>query len=61
MLTVTTRNDGKIRPLLGLRARAHGPSDPGQNHHGIDAFGPIFNLLDITSEGRGVFLTELAH
>jgi predicted dithiol-disulfide oxidoreductase (DUF899 family) len=36
-----------------------GPSDPGQDHRGVDMVNPIFNMLDFTPEGRGDFYTKI--
>jgi hypothetical protein len=31
----------------------HAPADPGQNERHVDSIWPLWNLLDLTPEGRG--------
>jgi len=31
-----------------------GPAEPGQNQRHIDMMWPLWNLLDLTPEGRGM-------
>ena len=58
MLNVFHSNPEGIRHFWGTEM-AHGPEDPGQHHRGLDMVNPIFNLLDMTPEGRGDFTTSL--
>ncbi|MFI4974547.1 MAG: DUF899 family protein [Caulobacterales bacterium] len=52
MFNVFTRKDGVIRHFHGGELGAM-PSDPGQNFRGADLEWPLWNLLDLTPEGRG--------
>jgi predicted dithiol-disulfide oxidoreductase (DUF899 family) len=58
--------DGGQRPLAQVFVRRDGtvfhtyttemcfaPSDPGQNERHVDSFWPLWNVLDLTPEGRG--------
>ena len=58
MLNMFHRNPEGIRHFWGTEM-AHGPEDPGQHHRGLDMVNPVFNLLDMTPEGRGDFTTSL--
>jgi predicted dithiol-disulfide oxidoreductase (DUF899 family) len=57
---------GSQQPALNVFTRRHGaihhtwsselmfaPSDPGQNARHVDAIWPLWNLFDVTPEGRG--------
>lgn len=37
------------------------PSDPGQDHRMLDSLFPLFNVLDLTPEGRGDFYPQILH
>jgi predicted dithiol-disulfide oxidoreductase (DUF899 family) len=53
--------------LLPLRRRDHTrelayePSDPRQDHRGLDATHPIFAMFDFTPEERGDWHTKLSY
>jgi predicted dithiol-disulfide oxidoreductase (DUF899 family) len=60
MLNVFHRKEGRIRHFWGTEL-AHGPSDAGQDHRGLDLLNPIFAMLDLTPEGRGNWYTKLRY
>lgn len=49
--TVFTRRDGKIHHFWSSEL-AFAPSDPGQNPRHVDFMWPLWNVLDLTPEGR---------
>ena len=51
-LNVFTRKDGKIRHAW-CSELMFVPSDPGQNPRHVDTIWPLWNVLDLTPEGRG--------
>jgi predicted dithiol-disulfide oxidoreductase (DUF899 family) len=52
VMNVFVRRDGKIYHSYNTEL-AFGPSEPGQNPRHIDMMWPLWNLLDLTPEGRG--------
>jgi predicted dithiol-disulfide oxidoreductase (DUF899 family) len=52
LLNVFTRRDGKIRHFWATEL-LFGEADPGQHHRHVDMIWPMWNLLDVTPEGRG--------
>jgi len=52
VLNVFTRRDGKIRHFWSTEL-LFGNADPGQNNRHVDMIWPMWNLLDVTPEGRG--------
>jgi predicted dithiol-disulfide oxidoreductase (DUF899 family) len=58
MLNVFHRSSEGIRHFWGTEI-AHGPEEPGQHHRRLDTVNPVFNLFDMTPEGRGDFTTSL--
>ena len=58
MLNVFKKEGDVVRHFWGTEL-AHGPSDQGQDHRGLDLLNPIFQMLDFTPEGRGDFYTSL--
>jgi predicted dithiol-disulfide oxidoreductase (DUF899 family) len=51
MLNVFHRDGETIRHFWGAEL-THGPSDPGQDHRSIGTLEPLWNLFDLTREGR---------
>ena len=51
-LNVFTRKDGAIRHTWSSELM-FAPSDPGQDPRHVDVMWPLWNLLDVTPEGRG--------
>lgn len=49
--TVFVRRDGRIRHFWSSEL-AFAPSDPGQNPRHVDFMWPLWNVLDLTPEGR---------
>lgn len=60
MLNVFRRDGATVRHFWGTEL-AHGPSDAGQDHRGLDPLNPIFAMFDLTPEGRGDFYTKLSY
>ena len=60
MLNVFRRTRDGIRHFWGSEL-AHGPSDPGQDHRGLDPLNPIFAMFDLGPEGRGDWYTKLRY
>jgi predicted dithiol-disulfide oxidoreductase (DUF899 family) len=58
MLNVFHRQDGAIRHFWASEL-VFAPDDPGQNHRGLDVIDPLWNLLDMTPEGRGAFFPKV--
>ncbi len=52
MLNVFVRRKGKIYHFYATELQAVTP-DKGQNQRHIDMMWPLWNLLDLTPEGRG--------
>jgi predicted dithiol-disulfide oxidoreductase (DUF899 family) len=52
VFNVFVRRDGKIYHSYNTEL-VFGPSEPGQNQRHIDMMWPLWNLLDLTPEGRG--------
>src|SRR5262249_40870342 len=52
MLNVFTRQDGVIRHFWGSEL-LYVPSDPGQDPRHVGTIEPLWNLFDLTREGRG--------
>jgi predicted dithiol-disulfide oxidoreductase (DUF899 family) len=50
--TVFVRHEGKIHHFWSSEL-AFAPADPGQNPRHVDFMWPIWNVLDLTPEGRG--------
>jgi predicted dithiol-disulfide oxidoreductase (DUF899 family) len=51
MLNVFHRDGEAIRHFWGAEL-TYGPSDPGQDHRSVGALEPLWNLFDLTREGR---------
>jgi predicted dithiol-disulfide oxidoreductase (DUF899 family) len=51
MLNVFHRNDETIRHFWGAEL-TYAPSDPGQDHRSVGTIEPLWNLFDLTREGR---------
>ncbi len=51
-LNVFVRRDGEIRHFYNTELMFT-PSDPGQDPRHVDSIWPLWNLLDVTPEGRG--------
>jgi predicted dithiol-disulfide oxidoreductase (DUF899 family) len=60
MLNVFRKDGDRIRHFWGSEL-THGPSDPGQDHRGVDVINPIFAMFDLTPEGRGEHYTKLEY
>jgi predicted dithiol-disulfide oxidoreductase (DUF899 family) len=53
MLNVFHRDGETIRHFWGAEL-TYGPSDPGQDHRSVGTLEPLWNLFDLTREGRPV-------
>jgi predicted dithiol-disulfide oxidoreductase (DUF899 family) len=51
-LNVFVRRDGRIHHFYNTEA-LFAPADPGQNERHVDLIWPLWNLFDLTPEGRG--------
>ncbi len=51
MLNVFHRNGQTLRHFWGAEL-TYGPSDPGQDHRSVGTLEPLWNLFDLTPEGR---------
>ena len=51
MLNIFHRASGTIRHFWGAEL-TYGPSDPGQDHRSVGTLEPLWNLFDLTREGR---------
>lgn len=60
MLNVFRREGEEVRHFWGSEM-FYAQSDPGQDDRGVDIINPIFNLFDLTPEGRGDFYTKLGY
>jgi len=60
MFNVFRLVDGKVRHFWGSEL-TWAPEDPGQHHRSGDAVNALWNLLDMTPEGRGAFMPKLAY
>ena len=58
MLNVFRRDGGVIRHTWGSEL-LYVPPEPGQQYRSSDSIDPVWNLFDITPEGRGVFEPKL--
>jgi predicted dithiol-disulfide oxidoreductase (DUF899 family) len=52
MFTVFTRDGDTVRHFWSTEM-VYVPEEPGQNHRAADLVDPLWNLLDMTPEGRG--------
>jgi predicted dithiol-disulfide oxidoreductase (DUF899 family) len=60
MLNVFKKVNGAVHHFWSTEL-AHGPSDPGQDHRGLDLLSPIYQMFDMTPEGRGDWYTNLRY
>jgi predicted dithiol-disulfide oxidoreductase (DUF899 family) len=60
MLNVFHRDGGKIRHFWGQEL-LYVPPEPGQDYRHNDLIDALWNVLDVTPEGRGDFCTELSY
>jgi predicted dithiol-disulfide oxidoreductase (DUF899 family) len=60
MLNVFRRDGDEVRHFWGSEV-FYAKSDPGQDDRGLDMISTVFNMLDLTPEGRGDFYTELRY
>ena len=60
MLNVFQREGNVVRHFWATEL-AQAPSDTGQDSRGLDLLNPIFNMFDLTPEGRGDFYTRLSY
>ena len=60
MLNVFRRNGGEIRHFWGSEL-LYVPSEPGQEYRHNDALDPLWNMLDVTPDGRGDFHPKLKY
>ena len=58
MLNVFRRDDGAIRHFWGSEL-LYAPPEPGQQYRHNDLLDPVWNLFDVTPEGRGDFEPKL--
>jgi predicted dithiol-disulfide oxidoreductase (DUF899 family) len=52
MFNVFRKDDDTVRHFWGSEM-VYAPEEPGQNHRAADLVDPLWNLLDMTPEGRG--------
>ncbi|HVI98871.1 MAG TPA: DUF899 family protein [Sphingomonas sp.] len=52
VITVFTKHGGDVRHFWSSEL-VYVPEEPGQNHRAVDMIDPLWNLLDMTPEGRG--------
>jgi predicted dithiol-disulfide oxidoreductase (DUF899 family) len=52
MMNVFVKRDGKVRHYYGTEV-LYAPEEKGQNARHIDMMWPLWNVLDLTPEGRG--------
>jgi predicted dithiol-disulfide oxidoreductase (DUF899 family) len=60
MLDVFRRDGGGIRHFWGSEV-LYVPPEPGQEYRHNDALDPLWNMLDLTPEGRGDFHPKLSY
>jgi predicted dithiol-disulfide oxidoreductase (DUF899 family) len=60
MLNVFRRDGAALRHFWGSEL-AFGPVDPGQDSRGLDGLNPIFQMFDLTPEGRDRWYTKLSY
>ena len=60
MLNVFHRDGGTIRHFWGAEL-TYGPSDPGQDHRSVGTLEPLWNLFDLTPEGRPDWDEQLSY
>lgn len=60
MLNVFRRDGAEVRHFWGSEL-FYAKSDPGQDDRGLDVISTVFNMLDLTPEGRGDFYTKLRY
>ena len=53
MMNVFVKQDGKVRHAWGSELIFTKPDKKGQNQRHVDIIWPLWNLLDLTPEGRG--------
>ena len=53
MLNVFRRDGGKVRHFWGSEMLYAKTDDPSQGSRHVDAIWPLWNVLDVTPEGRG--------
>lgn len=58
MLNIFKKDGNTIRHFWGTELR-DAQADQGQDHRAVDMINPIFNMFDLTPEGRGDFYTKL--
>ncbi len=58
MLNVFTRKDGKMRHAWASELMS-APRDPGQDPRHVDTIWPLWNVLDLTPQGRGAWYPKL--
>jgi predicted dithiol-disulfide oxidoreductase (DUF899 family) len=51
MLNVFERDEGTVRHFWGAEL-TYAPLDPGQDHRSVGTLEPLWNMLDLTREGR---------
>ena len=60
MLNVFHRDGETIRHFWGAEL-TYGPSDPGQDHRSVGTLEPLWNLFDLTREGRPDWDEQLSY
>jgi len=60
MLNVFRRDGEVVRHFWGSEM-FYAQADPGQDDRGLDMISAVFNMLDLTPEGRGDFYTKLRY
>lgn len=60
MLNVFHRDGGAIRHFWGAEL-TYGPTDPGQDHRSVGTLEPLWNLFDLTREGRPDWDEQLSY
>jgi predicted dithiol-disulfide oxidoreductase (DUF899 family) len=60
MLNVFQRDDETVRHFWGAEL-TYGPIDPGQDHRSVGTLEPLWNLFDLTREGRPDWDEQLSY
>jgi predicted dithiol-disulfide oxidoreductase (DUF899 family) len=60
MLNVFHRDDETVRHFWGAEL-TYGPIDPGQDHRSVGTLEPLWNLFDLTREGRPDWDEQLSY
>lgn len=59
-LNVFAKRDGRIHHMYATEL-LYAPKEPGQDFRHVDSIWPLWNVLDLTPEGRGTFAPKLSY